>query len=66
MHKSFVKPHLDYEDTLYHKTVINSFHERISLIQYNTVLAKSGTIRGSSKEKLNQELGFESLPKQQW
>ena len=39
----------------------NYFHEKLKSIQYNTALAITGAIRGSSREKLNQELGFESL-----
>ena len=30
-------------------------------IQYNAALAITGAIRGSSREKLYQELGFETL-----
>ena len=39
----------------------NSFHEKLESIQYNAALAITSAIRGSSKEKLYQELGFESL-----
>ena len=35
-------------------------------MQYNTCLALTGTIRGTSKEKLNQELGLESLQLGWW
>ena len=35
-------------------------------IQYNVELAITGTTRGSSREKLYQELGFESLQQQRW
>ena len=31
------------------------------LLQYNACLAVTGTIRGTSKEKIYQELGLESL-----
>ena len=33
----------------------------IESVQYNAALAITGAIRGSSREKLYQELGFESL-----
>ena len=36
-------------------------HERLESIQYNAALAITGAIRGSSREKVYQELGFESL-----
>ena len=35
-------------------------------IQHNAVLAITGDIRGTSKEKLYQELGFESLQSGRW
>ena len=61
IHKSFVRPNLDYGDILYDQTFNNSSHERLELIQYNAVLAITGAVKGSSREKLYQELGFESL-----
>ena len=36
------------------------------MIQYNPALALTGAIRGSSREKLYQELGLESLQLQRW
>ena len=38
----------------------------IESVQYNAALAISGAIRGSSREKLYQELGFESLRDRKW
>ena len=38
----------------------------MELIQYNAALAITGAIRGSSREKLYQELGLESLRKRRW
>ena len=35
-------------------------------IQYNAALAITGAIRGTSREKLYQELGLESLRKRRW
>ena len=40
------------------------FHERLESNQYNSALAMTGTIRGSSRETLYQELDFESLQQQ--
>ena len=37
------------------------FRKKIEWIQYNTALAITGGIRGSSSEKLYQELGLEFL-----
>ena len=38
-----------------------SFHQKLESIQYNACLAITGTIRGTLKEKLYQEIGLESL-----
>ena len=35
-------------------------------MQYNAALAITGAIRGSSREKLYQELGLESLKQRRW
>ena len=61
VYKSFVRPHLDYGDILYDQAFNNFFHERLESIQYNAALAIAGAVRGSSREKLYQELSFESL-----
>ena len=37
-----------------------------NLIQYNTALAVAGAVRGSSSEKLYQELVLESLKNRRW
>ena len=43
-----------------------SFHHKLESIQYNACLAITGAIRGTSKEKLYQELGLESLQLRLW
>ena len=42
------------------------FSQMIESVQYNAALAITGAIRGSSREKLYQELGFESLHDRRW
>ena len=66
IYKSFIRSHLDYGDILYAQAFNNSFHERLKSIQYNAALAITGAIRGSSREKFYQELGFESLQQRWW
>ena len=44
----------------------SSFHQRLESLQYNAALAIAGEIRGTSKEKLYNELGLESLQKRRW
>ena len=43
-----------------------SFHQKLESIQYNACLAITGAMRGTSKEKLYQELGLESLQLRRW
>ena len=64
--KSFVRPHLDYGDVIYDQGYNNTFHQKMEPIQYNAALAITGAIRGSSREKLYQELGLESLQQRRW
>ena len=54
IYKSFVRPHLDYDDVIYDQHCNNSFHQKLESIQYNAALAITGAIRGSSREKLYQ------------
>ena len=64
--KSFIKPHLDYGDIIYDRVYNTSFHQNIESIQYNPTLAIVGAVRGTSREKLYQELGLESLQQRRW
>ena len=58
--KSFIQPLLDYGDIIYDRAYKTSFHQNIESIQCNAALAIMGAIR-TSREKLYEELGFESL-----
>ena len=64
--KSFIRPLLDYADVIYDWAYNTSFHQNIESIQYNAALAITGAVRGTSREKLYQELGFESLQQRHW
>ena len=62
IYKSFVRPHLDYGDVItYDQPNNSSLSDKIESVQYNAAPAITGAIRGTSKEKLYQELGLESL-----
>ena len=61
IYKSFIRPHLDYGDIMYDQAHTASFHQKIESAQYNSALAITGAIRGTSKEKLYQELGLATL-----
>ena len=64
IYKSFIRPHLDYGDIIYDQAYNASFHQKLDSIQYNAALAITGAIRGTSKEKLYDELGLETLEKE--
>ena len=66
IYKSFIKPYLDYADVIYDKPSITTFSNQIESAQYNTALEIIGIIRGTSKEKLYQELGFGVMKERRW
>ena len=66
IYKAFVRPHLDYGDILYDKAYNASFHQKLEKIQYNACIAITGAIRGTSKGKIYQELGLESVESRRW
>ena len=57
MHKTLVRPHIDYGDMIYDEAYNKRFYQKLDSIQYNFCLALSAAIRGSSSEKLYHELG---------
>ena len=61
IYKAFIRLLMDYGDVLYDQAFDNSFKEKLESIQYNACLALTGAIWGTSKEKIYQELGLESL-----
>ena len=66
VYKAFIRPHLDYGDVLYDQAFDNSFHAKMESIQYNACLAITRAIRSTSREKIYQELGLESLQLRRW
>ena len=65
-YKAFIRPHLDYGDILYDQVYNMSFQQKLESIQYNACLTITGAIRDTSKEKLHQEIGLESLQLRRW
>ena len=71
MYKALVRPHLDYCDVIYHLPsiihlpplgrILNSLMEKVERIQYQAALAATGAWQGSSRSKIYEELGWESL-----
>ena len=66
IYKSSIRSHLDYADSIYDRPNNNSYSEKIESIQYNAALVITGAIRGTSKEKLYQEIGLEYLSSRRW
>ena len=64
--RSFIRPHLDYGDIIYDKACNESFHAKLESLQYNASLAITGAIKGSSTEKVYEELGLETLKSRRW
>ena len=71
IYKMYVRPHLDYCDIIYHIPVIkNDFDSSLTLnyqmnalerTQYQAALAVSGTWKGTNRNKIYEELGWETL-----
>ena len=59
IYKAFVRLHLDHGDILYDQAYNMSFHQKLESIQHNAYLSITDAIRGTSKEKLYQDVGLE-------
>ena len=59
-YKMYVRPHLDYGDVIYHDQHSKSM-ELLEKVQYQAGLLVSKCWKGTSKRKLYDELGWESL-----
>ena len=66
LYKAFVPSHLDYGDIIYDQAHNASFHQKLVSVQYNACLAITGAVRGSSRGKMYQKLGLESLQQRRW
>ena len=66
IYKTFIRSQFDFADVIYDQAYNSSFHEKLEPLQYNACLAITGAIRGTSSEKLYQELGLESLKSRRW
>ena len=76
MYKLHIRPHLDYGDVLYHIPIkvyefrstntIPSIMEKIELVKYSAALAVTGAWKGASRDRLYEELGWESFDSRRW
>ena len=65
IYKCFRRPHLGYGDIICDQSYNLFFHQKFEPIQY-AALAWTRAIRSSSREKLYEELGLESLQMRRW
>ena len=63
IYKSFIRPNLEYGDILYDKPDNENFQNRIEKVKYKACLAITGTIQGTSRETLYEDLGLHWLVK---
>ena len=73
MYKTFICPLFDYTSHTPHLSIpfdssisLNMLMERVEKIQYQAALAITGTWQGTSRNKLYDELGLESLSDRRW
>ena len=69
LYKLYVRPHLDYGDIIYHKydpSMHLDFTNKLEQIQYAAALAATGAWKGTSRDKLYKELGWETLYDRRW
>ena len=66
IYKIFIRPNLDYGDTIFHQTNNGSICQEIASIQYQAALAITGAIHETSQLKSYKELEIESMKFRQW
>ena len=66
INKSFIRPHLDYGDILYDKQGSQNFQNKLEKVVYNACLAVIGAIQGTSRQKIYDKLGLDTLIERRW
>ena len=64
-YKMYIRPHLDYGDVIYHNQRADLM-DLVERVQYKAALIVSGCWQGTSRSKLYEELGWESLSNRRW
>ena len=65
MYKLYVRPHLHYGDVIYHNQNLHLIC-KLESTQYDAALAVSGAWRGTSNDKVLEELDWETLAHRRW
>ena len=63
IYEAFLRALIDYGNIIYDQPQDESFCNKIESVQFKAALAITGAIQGTSHDKVNQELGLESLIK---
>ena len=66
IYKASLRPLIDYGDIIYDQPQNEPFCEKLESVQYKVALAITGAIQGTSRDKIYQELGLESLKSRRW
>ena len=59
IYKPFIRPYLDYGDAMYDQPSNKSFPNKTEAVKHNPAVVITGGIKGSSNDKLYQELLFQ-------
>ena len=57
---------MNYNDAVNDQSLNDAFSNKLETVQYNAALAVTGAIKGTSREKVYQELGLEYLQQIRW
>ena len=66
IYKVFLRSLIDYGDIIYDQCHNEWFSEKLESVQYKAALAITGTKQGTSRDKIYEELGLESLKARRW
>ena len=66
IYKSFVRPNLDFADIIYDKPLNEAFKNKLGMVQYRAALVITDAFKGTSRDRLYEELGLESLANRRW
>ena len=50
VYKAFIRAHLDYGEIIYDQSYNETFRKKMESLQHNTALARTGAVRGTSRE----------------
>ena len=74
--KTIVRPHIEYGDIIFHQppttkdfsfdTHLKPLMQKLESLQYSAALAITGAWRGTSTDKIYEELGWETLTNRRW